>query len=161
MNYYPISVVEQAFLGHMAEFGLSYGTKAEYEFRLGLYTKLDAELEKINANPENTFTVGHNQFSTWTDAEFKRMLGYRGPQELPADATIVEVEPKLNAPIDWRTKGAVNPVQNQAMCGSCWAFSAVAAIEGHHQIAKGQLMSLSEQQVVSCATTCYGCNGGW
>lgn len=37
----------------------------------------DAAMIEINADPTNTFTVGHNKFSTWTDDEYKAILGYR------------------------------------------------------------------------------------
>ena len=46
--------------------------------------------------------------------------------------------------MDWRAKGAVNPVQDQGNCGSCWAFSAVAAMESAHFIKTGKLLKLSE-----------------
>ena len=35
-----------------------------------------------NANPKNTFTVGHNKFSTWTDDEYSRLLAWR-PSGIP------------------------------------------------------------------------------
>ncbi len=45
--------------------------------------------------------------------------------------------------LDWREKGYVNPVQNQGQCGSCYAFSAVAAIEAQYCKATGTLLKLS------------------
>ena len=62
--------------------------------------------------------------------------------------------------IDWRSKGAVNPVQNQGQCGSCWAFSSTAAMEGDHFIKTGKLLKLSEQNLVDCDPQSDGCNGG-
>jgi C1A family cysteine protease len=48
-------------------------------------------------------------------------------------------------------------------CGSCWAFSAVEQIESDAIRTLGMSTSnyLSTQQVTSCATTSYGCSGGW
>jgi C1A family cysteine protease len=153
------SEVEQTFLEHMSNFGLSYGTKEEYKFRLDIFAKKDKENREINADPNNTFTVGHNQFSTYTDAEYKQLLGFRGVQP---QNNVVELDTSnLADSVDWRTKGAVNPVKNQGQCGSCWTFSAIAAFEGHHFISTGKLESFAEQEIVDCDHTSYGCNGGW
>jgi C1A family cysteine protease len=161
-NTTALSLVEQSFIQHLSEYGISYGTKEEYKFRLDIFTKKDAEYKKINADPENTFTVGHNQFSTWTHDEYKKILGYKGPQELPADSVYEDLDTSnLQDSVDWRTKGKVNAVKNQGQCGSCWAFSATSAIESAHAIKTGTLLSLAEQQIVDCDRTDSGCNGGW
>jgi len=51
----------------------------------------------------------------------------------------------MNNGIDWREKGAVTPVVDQGICGSCWAFATVATLESANFIKNGELLTLSQQ----------------
>jgi len=73
-------------------------------------------------------------------------------------SSVAEADPP--AEVDWTTKGVVSPIKNQGSCGSCWAFSAIASIESAYALKTGKLVEFSEQELVSCDTTDFGCQGG-
>ncbi|KMZ57006.1 Cysteine proteinase [Zostera marina] len=119
----------------------------------------------IEFNSQNhSYTMTDNKFADMTADEFKALMGgfggdresvHRNFENSSCDATTAPLS------LDWRKKGAVGAVKHQLTCGSCWAFSAVAAVEGLTQIKTGKLLSLSEQQLVDCDIENNGCDGGW
>jgi C1A family cysteine protease len=149
---------EQKFFRHIAFHNRYFATKAEYKERLNLFSNYITEMEAHNSG-NNTWTMGINEFSDWTVEERKRLTGLVGEKK---EWNIKKLDTSnLADSVDWRTKGAVTPVKNQAQCGSCWAFSTTGSLEGAHFVATGKLVSLSEQQFVDCDTKAdQGCNGG-
>lgn len=67
----------------------------------------------------------------------------------------------LPANYDLRALGFVTPVRNQGSCGSCWAFAGIAALESAILKSGKSALDLSEQEIVSCDSSSYGCSGGW
>ena len=151
--------LHQKFQQHMVAEGLSYGTREEYEFRFEIFRKKDKEVDFWN-KIQSSFELGHNMFSTMTEEEAARWMG-----DAPVDDSDIEPvtfdETNLAASKDWRANGSVTAVKNQGGCGSCWAFAATQAVESNHHIKNGKLYNLAEQQLVSCDTKSYGCNGGY
>ena len=159
--------IEQEYIGYLAQHGKSYGTEEEYQFRLAIYARKAEQVRQWNAKAalDGTSTIGINHMADWTDSEYKKLLGYRNRvgsvrNEIPSG--VYGEVPKAPESVDWREKGAVTPVKNQGMCGSCWAFSTTGAMEGRYQIAGNNLTAFSEEQFVDCSSS-FGnaaCNGG-
>lgn len=76
------------------------------------------------------------------------------------------VEGDFNGNVDWTADGTITKVKDQGSCGSCWAFSAIGAVESS-LILNGadKNINLAEQELVDCARSPKydneGCNGGW
>ena len=141
--------------------GKNYASSEENTYRMRVFLRNWLEVNRVN-DLNLGYTLGLNEFSDMTPEEFQaKHLGY-APSSTPRDVEILTPALTQSASVDWRTKGIVNPVKNQGQCGSCWAFSAVAAIEGAMAQSTGSLQNFSEQQLVDCSKLYgnHGCNGG-
>ncbi|XP_042010749.1 cysteine proteinase 15A-like [Salvia splendens] len=155
-----------------SKYSKAYPTQEEHDYRFSVF-KANLRRAKRNQLLDPTAVHGVTKFSDLTPEEFERnYLGlHKQRLKLPADAQQAPKLPTSDLPadFDWREHGAVGAVKDQGSCGSCWSFSTIGALEGAHYLATGELLSLSEQQLVDCDHECdpaernscdSGCNGG-
>ncbi|MBK8167250.1 MAG: T9SS type A sorting domain-containing protein [bacterium] len=114
------------------------------------------------------FTVGDNWVVRLPAAERLRLCGTRLPEAAP-DLPRWPLSARGDLPTqwDWRDvdgRNYVSGVRNQADCGSCWLFAAVAAFESQMMIVTDQPgvdPDRAEQYILSCNDQGNGCNGGY
>lgn len=139
----------------------SYLTTDEYNYRFKVFTANIARIDQHNQ--ENTsFKLASNKFADLTTDEFRAL--YLSSKSDSAKKNEIQIfKDSLPAEVDWRLLKAVTDVKDQESCGSCWAFSAIGAVEGLLAVSGKGLVSLSEQQLVDCSSDYHnsGCNGGW
>jgi cathepsin L len=167
--------VEKAFDQHWQNFKVSYNKEYESEHH-ELMRRLiwEENLRMIQDHNleydmgKHTYSLGMNEYGDMTHEEFKHtMLSVEvNMTTIKERKGLVYMAPEnmgsVPDSVDWRSKGYVTPVKNQARCGSCWSFSATGALEGQYFRRNGKLVSFSEQQLVDCSHAFgnNGCNGG-
>ncbi|ESP01269.1 hypothetical protein LOTGIDRAFT_111926, partial [Lottia gigantea] len=111
-----------------------------------------------------SFNLAVNHLADRSNYELKAMNGYRYSKGshggLAFDTTNMETDIPEN--LDWRLMGAVTPVKDQGVCGSCWSFGTTGTIESSLAIKSGKATRLSQQQLVDCSwgEGNNGCDGG-
>jgi len=168
------------FLSWVKLHGKKYMNEEEMKLRRSIWMQNHARIEEHN-NEKHSYTLGHNEFSDMTQEEFHQHFGLGEfadadprldkDQKMEDDDAemakeklekyLLDTQPlELPDYVNWISSGAVTPVKNQGSCGSCWAFSTTGALEGAKFVKTGELVSLSEQNLLDCDHKDLGCRGG-
>ena len=154
--------IRDAFNDFIEKYGKEYANEKESEKRYQIFAENYRIIQDNNENNED-YTLGVNQFTDLSREEFKKFLGRYSPKKIKNIKKLRNNDPDPN--INWDENGYVTAVKDQGQCGSCWAFSAIAAVESLHGIktqTPGNLTRYSEQELVDCSGSYgnEGCDGG-
>jgi C1A family cysteine protease len=133
--------------------------------RFSIFKQNVQNIEKHNRE-NHSWKMEVNKFADLTSDEFKvSHLCYNNNKVFKNRLRFEDLHLDVSAlpdELDWTEKGVVTSVNDQGQCGSCYAFSAVEAVESAYALETGKLVALSKQQIVDCSGSNgnQGCNGG-
>jgi len=150
---------------YVTEFKRTYEGK-EYDLRRQIFEKKLKEIREHNQNSTYTWKRGVNHLTDRTESEFRQLRGLNKALLHSHKAKSPRLHPHQNVDIssladkDWRQAGIITPVKDQGQCGSCWAFATAQTVESYWALAyPGQLVELSEQQILDCTPNPNDCGG--
>ncbi|XP_053668625.1 digestive cysteine proteinase 1 [Anopheles marshallii] len=141
--------------------GKSYGSEEEHERRLSVFRQNLRFIHSHN-RANRGFTVSVNHLADRTEEEMRALRGFRssgiynGGHPFPYNPS--DHLDDLPDSWDWRISGAVTPVKDQSVCGSCWSFGTIGHIEGAYFRKTQKLVRFSQQALIDCSWG-YGNNG--
>ncbi|XP_046357905.2 digestive cysteine proteinase 1-like [Haliotis rufescens] len=131
----------------------SYVSDKEHAQRTHIFRQNVRFIYSKNRN-NLSYHLSVNHMADRTDEEMKLMNGYHytpgNHGGLPFDKTKYNLK-DVPDQVDWRLFGAVTPVKDQAVCGSCWSFGTTGTIEGANFLKTGNLVRLSQQELMDCS----------
>jgi len=149
------------FMKFIKQHDKEYATIEEFHAKFEIFknniiitNNLNQIFDEENMSPFMDQTV--EEFKARLNLDVSKMAEIKSTMEPYGPTNVTDVPENW----DWRDHGAVSHVKNQGYCGSCWAFSAVANIEGQFAIKNERIETFSEQQLVDCDPVDHGCNGG-
>jgi len=140
----------------------------EYSGRASLYARAAEAVDSHNEDPSRSWTASVGKFADYTAEE---RLGLHGllhgePGEIATETVDGGMAVNLAARsaefpkfFSWSHLRSMRQVKNQGACGSCWAASALKALEAHYEIATNKTKTFSVQHLVSCAENPKHCGG--
>ncbi|CAF1256836.1 unnamed protein product [Adineta steineri] len=146
--------------------GHKYESEQEHRHRLKVFRN---NVRYINTQNRASlpYKMKINKFADRTDDELRVLRGRRHTKGFNGGLPFPKEElasSNLAIPdsIDWRIMGAVTPVKDQGICGSCWSFGTTGTIEGAYFVKHGTSIRLSEQDLIDCSWGFgnNGCDGG-
>jgi cathepsin L len=150
---------------YIRQYGKRYNA-IEYATRSKIFTARVREIEEFNRNGGHSYRKGVNEMTDWSDGEIGSLSGARPMMAKNFQGSLLKrtynrSSNTLPHQVDYRTSvpPVLTAVKNQGYCGSCWAHSAVEAMESHWAIATGHLHVLSQQQVTACTPNPRHCGG--
>ncbi|XP_022690904.1 digestive cysteine proteinase 2-like [Varroa jacobsoni] len=157
--------VDEHFSHFKSTHGKEYAHQTEETIRKDNFRHNQRFVDSMNRR-NLSYALKLNNRADWSREELKLIRGRLQQTNAKSYGKVFPMKLFAQRPlpdyVDWRLEGAVSPVKDQAICGSCWSFATVGHIEGIYFLKYGELIRFSEQQLIDCSWSSGNdaCDGG-